>query len=339
MTSPLPWPAGNAPKGGRVLALCGGVGGAKLALGLQGALDEGALTVVVNTGDDFEFLGLSISPDLDSVLYALAGMSDSVRGWGRADETWNFMSALKELGEETWFMLGDRDLATHVERTRRLRAGESLGTVMADMALRLGVTAELVPMTEAPVRTIVHTNQGDLPFQHYFVKHRCEPVVRSISFAGSEEAVPHPALTRALQDPQLSAVVICPSNPYLSVDPILAVPGVRAALKRAVAPVIAVSPIVGGQAVKGPTVSIMNALGVQVNSAAIAAHYAGLLDGLVIDSSDRADAESLALPVLVTPTLMRSTQDKETLARAVLAFAGTPSPIASAVARSKGGRR
>lgn len=331
-------PEGEAPnlRRGRVVALCGGVGGAKLALGLERTIDADPLTIAVNTGDDFEYLGLRISPDLDTVLYTLAGLNDTTRGWGRADESWNFMAALEAWGGESWFSLGDRDLALHVERTRRLQAGETLTGIMSDMARRAGIRAELAPMSDEAVRTIVHTAQGDLPFQHYFVKHRCAPVVTGISFDGADDASANPALMRALADPGLRAVVICPSNPFLSIDPILSVPGVRAALRRTAAPVVLVSPIVGGQAVKGPTAKIMAELGLSVNSAAIVAHYAGLIDGLVIDSSDAADADLLDLPVHVTRTLMRDDDDKRQLARAVLSFAASlnEAPDATRPARS-----
>ena len=313
----------SAPK---VVALCGGVGGAKLAWGfedLHRAQAIGALCIAVNTGDDFEHLGLHISPDLDTVLYTLSGLSDTVRGWGREDESWNFMAALKGWGGEDWFALGDRDLALHVERTHRLRAGETLGQVMADLARRSGLRAALLPMSEQPVRTIVHTAEGALPFQHYFVRHGCRPAVTSISFAGAAAATPHPALLAALADPALAAVVICPSNPLLSIDPILAVPGLREALKGTHAPVIAVSPLVGGQAVKGPTAKILQELGRPVNTKTVAAHYAGLIDGLLIDQADAADAQGLAVPVGLASTLMRSHADKRALAQAVLEFAGT----------------
>jgi len=305
---------------GRVLALCGGIGGAKLALGLNAVLAE-RLTVVVNTGDDFEHLGLHISPDLDTVLYTLSGLSDPERGWGRADESWNFMSALGELGGDAWFALGDRDLAVHVERTRRLRAGETLTAIMADMARKLKVAAAILPMTDDPVRTVVHTRDGPLPFQEYFVRHRCQPVTTGVSFTGAAEARPNPALLDALAGPGLAAIVICPSNPYLSVDPILAVPGIRPALRSAGVPVIAVSPIIGAQAVKGPTAKIMAELGVERNSAAIAAHYHGLIDGMVIDSADAADAGNIGLAVEVSQTLMKSMDDRRRLAQTVLAFA------------------
>ena len=309
------------PRPGRVVALCGGVGGAKLALGLEKTLEPGQLTIAVNTGDDLDLLGLRISPDLDTVLYTLAGLDDKKRGWGRAHESWNFMAALETWGGETWFSLGDRDLALHVERTRRLRAGETLTSVMGDLARRTGIHAQLLPMSDETVRTIVHTAEGDLPMQHYFVKHGCSPAVRGVSFSGAEDATANPALLHALADPQLRAVVVCPSNPFLSIDPILAVPGIRAALRRSAAPVIVVSPVVGGKAVKGPTAKIMGELGLTVNSATIAAHYASLADGLVIDHDDAADAEGLDIPVHVTRTLMRNAKNKRELARAVLKFA------------------
>ena len=305
-----------------VLALSGGIGGAKLVLGLRAVLSAGDLAVVVNTADDFEHLGLHVSPDLDTVLYTLAGLNDPVRGWGRADESWNFMDALASLGGETWFALGDRDLAVHVERTRRLRAGEALTSIMADMASRLGVAVRIVPMTDDPVRTIVHTrDDGPLPFQHYFVRRRCMPAVTEISYTGAREARPSPAFAAAIADPELRAVIVAPSNPWLSIDPILAVPGVRRALEDVRVPVIAVSPIVHGQAVKGPTAKIMRELGMDPTSSAIARHYDGLIDGLVIDESDGADAEQIGVPVTVTRTLMNDLDDRRRLAQEVLAFA------------------
>ncbi len=307
----------------RVVALCGGVGGAKLALGLDAVLDTGRLTLAVNTGDDFEYLGLRICPDLDTVVYTLGGLSDTERGWGRANESWNFMAALEAWGGETWFSLGDRDLALHVERTRRLSAGETLTHIMGDIANRAGIRAEVLPMSDENVRTTVHTAAGSLPFQQYFVKHRCEPIITSISFDGAEDASANAALLGALADPELAAVVVCPSNPFLSIDPILAVPGVRAALRRTAAPVIAVSPIVGGKAIKGPTAKIMQELGLRVDNSAIAAHYAGLIDGMVIDSSDAADAAALDMAAHVAPTLMHSAADKRRLAGAVLDFAAS----------------
>ncbi|MCH8926615.1 MAG: 2-phospho-L-lactate transferase [Proteobacteria bacterium] len=308
-------------RAGPVLALCGGIGGAKLALGLYRHLAPGALSVAVNTGDDFEHLGLHISPDIDTVLYTLSGTDNPDTGWGRADETWTFMAALEALGGETWFRLGDGDLALHVERTRRLGAGESLSEVCAAFARRFGLDARILPMTDDPLRTVVHTPDGPLPFQHYFVRERCEPRVTGVTFAGAEAARPNPEILRALADPALAAVVICPSNPYLSIDPILAVPGMRIALGACPAPVVAVSPVVGGRAVKGPTAKIMAELGVPVTNAAIAAHYEGLIDGLVLDRADQAEAAELAVPALVTETVMTSLEDRIALAAAALGFA------------------
>ena len=236
----------------RVLALSGGIGGAKLALGLSRVLsDPSSLMVVANPGDDFEHLGLTICPDLDTLIYTLSGLADPARGWGRRDETWTFMAALKALGGETWFQLGDGDLALHVERTRRLRTGECLSAITAHLCRRLGIGARVVPACDQPLRTVVETADGALPFQHYFVRDCCAPVVRGFGYAGAGEARPIPAILEALADPALEAVVLCPSNPYISIDPILAVPGLRQAMVEALAPVIAVSPVVGGRAIKG----------------------------------------------------------------------------------------
>jgi LPPG:FO 2-phospho-L-lactate transferase len=317
-------------RAGKVVAICGGIGGAKLALGLSRILPAGDLTVVVNTGDDFEHLGLHISPDLDTVLYTLSGLADRERGWGRGDETWNFMAALGELGGETWFNLGDRDLALHVARTEWLRGGGSLSDFAQTIADALGIAARIVPMSDDPVRTMVDTNEGELAFQRYFVGRRCEPAVTAIRFAGAETARPASSFLAALADSDLAAVLVCPSNPWLSIDPILAVPGVRSAVETARAPVVAVSPLIGGKAVKGPTAKIMGELGIPATSASIAAHYAGLMDGLVVDSGDAAEAGSLPIPVRDVPTLMQSLADRERLARDVLAFAADLSAQAPA---------
>lgn len=305
----------------RVVALSGGIGGAKLALGLYRTLPPDSLMVVCNTGDDFEHLGLSISPDLDTVLYTLAGIANPATGWGRADETWTFMAALEELGGETWFKLGDGDLAIHVERTRRLAAGETLGAISDDFCGRLRVHARVLPMCDQPVRTLARTEDGILPFQRYFVERRCAPKVTGFEFQGAGEAHPTPALHEALADSQLEAVVICPSNPFISVDPILAVPGMRAAIAACPAPVVAVSPIIGGRAIKGPTAKMMTELGVARSARAVAAHYQGLLDGFVLDDADAAEADAIGLPCLATRTLMANEDDKRALAGAVLAFA------------------
>jgi LPPG:FO 2-phospho-L-lactate transferase len=324
------------PKG-LVLALSGGIGGAKLALGLYRILPPGALTVVANTGDDFAHLGLAISPDTDTLLYTLAGLDDPERGWGRRDETWTFMKALESFGGETWFNLGDGDLATHVERTRRLAAGEALSEITDDFRRRLGIEARLLPMTDDPVRTRLRTptlpspasgggvGRGPerwLDFQDYFVRRRCTPVVREIAFAGADRARPQPEFMRALADESLKAVVICPSNPFISIDPILALPGVREALRGCAAPVVAVSPIIGGRAVKGPTAKMMAELGLPVDAAAVARHYGDILDLYIADESDAGDVLDLGIPVVFARTLMVSLEDREALAQTVLEAAG-----------------
>lgn len=309
--------------GMRCVALCGGVGGAKLAVGLDALLVPENLTIITNTGDDFVHLGLHISPDLDTVMYSLAGLANPDTGWGRAGESWRFMSALRALGGEDWFQLGDLDLATHIERSRRLAAGESLSVVTRDLGARLGVAPALVPMSDAPVRTIVDTPDGPLAFQHYFVRDKCAPAVTGFRFAGAQTAQPAPGALAALGDPALDAIIICPSNPFVSIDPILAVPGMREAIAAAPAPVIAVSPIVGGQAIKGPTAKMMRELGVPGDALAIADHYAGLLDGFVLDATDQPLARQIRdreLQCLVSDTLMTGYEEKLALARAVLQF-------------------
>lgn len=308
------------PDKGRVIALCGGVGGAKLAAGLANLLGE-RLTVVVNTGDDFEHLGLTVCPDIDTVLYTLSGLANRELGWGRADESWNFMETLAALGGETWFRLGDRDLALHVERTQALASGVPLTDFIARVAARLGIAGAILPMCDEPVRTMVDTAEGTLPFQRYFVERRCEPVVRRIRFEGAENARKSAAVSKAFQAADLAAVIICPSNPYLSIDPLLTAPGLRDLVTSAKVPVVAVSPIIGGKAVKGPTAKIMNELGLEVTSATIAAHYRGLVDGIVIDSGDADEAGSIGMPVHMAPTLMTDDGDRRRLAGNVLAFA------------------
>jgi LPPG:FO 2-phospho-L-lactate transferase len=304
----------------RVVALSGGIGGAKLTLGLSRVLAADELMVVANTGDDFEHLGLAISPDLDTLMYTLAGLDDPQRGWGRRDETWTFMAALAALGGETWFQLGDGDLATHVERTRRLAGGETLSAVTAGLCRKLGVAVQIVPMSNDRVRTRLRTTEGWLDFQDYFVRRRCEPAVREVSYHGAAAAQVQPDLVAALRDPGLRAVVICPSNPLLSIEPILAIRGMREAIAGCAAPVVAVSPIIGGRAVKGPTAKMLAELGVPVTAQAVAERYADLLDAYVLDDADAAST-ALAIPVTVTPTLMSSIEDRERLAHHVLAAA------------------
>lgn len=305
----------------RVVALSGGVGGAKLALGLSRVLPADELLVVANTGDDFEHLGLSISPDLDTLMYVLAGLDDRKRGWGRRDETWGFMAALAALGGETWFQLGDGDLATHIERTRRLAAGESLSAVTTDFCRRLDIATRIVPMTDDRVRTRLRTSEGWLDFQDYFVRRRCEPKVVQLRYDGAPNARPHSEAIAALHDAGLRAVIICPSNPFISIAPILSVPGMREALAACHAPVVAVSPIIGGHAVKGPTAKMMSELGISVTAAAVARHYGDLIDGYVLDHADAACAATLGISATIAHTLMERIEDRDRLARDVLAAA------------------
>ena len=304
-----------------VLALSGGVGGAKLALGLSHVVAPENLLIVANTGDDFEHLGLSISPDIDTLTYALAGLDNQTLGWGRRDETWSFMETLGALGGPAWFRLGDRALALHVQRTLRLKAGDTLAAITADITSRLGIAARILPMSNDPVRTRVDSDEGMLDFQDYFVGRQCKPVVRSLHFVGAEAATPHPDFLAALQNPRLRAVVICPSNPFISVEPILALPGIRAALAACPAPVVAVSPIIGGKAVKGPTAKMMTELGIIPSAAAVAQRYADLLDGYIIDTQDAAEAQGLSVRITLAPTLMTTLDDKIALAKTALDLA------------------
>ena len=303
---------------GSVVALSGGVGGAKLALGLHRVLDNGKLTVICNTGDDFRHLGLHICPDIDTILYTLSGLADPDRGWGRHDETWNFMEALKDLGGETWFRIGDRDLATHIERTHRLEHGEPLSVATDHFRRRLGISTRIVPMSDDPVRTQLLSEAGWLDFQDYFVRQRCNPVVREIAFTGAEKSGPAPGVVAALNDPQLQTVVICPSNPLISIEPILAVPGIREALKGCSAPLIGVSPIIGGRAVRGPADKLMRELSFGSSAASVAQRYADLIDAWVVDKVDADTPVPSGVKKVVTSTMMVSMEDRERLARDVL---------------------
>lgn len=306
---------------GRVLALSGGVGGAKLALGLSRVLPADDLLICANTGDDFAHLGLTICPDIDTLTYTLAGLANPDLGWGRRDETWSFMETLATIGGETWFRLGDRDLALHVERTRRLAAGESLTAITDDVRRSWGIGPRIIPMSDDPVRTKVRTEDGWIDFQDYFVRQQCRPVVRELAFLGAAQAMPHPDLLAALSDPTLRAVVICPSNPFISIEPTLALPGVRAAFAVCAAPVVAVSPIIGGKAVKGPTAKMMAELGTPPSARAVAERYADLIDAYVLDEQDAADADAIYADVTLARTLMTTLEDRETLARIALAAA------------------
>jgi len=304
----------------RVVALTGGVGGAKLVSGLAGVLSNDQLTVIVNTGDDFEHLGLVICPDLDSVIYALAGLANPHTGWGRVDETWNFMEALGELGGPTWFRVGDRDLALHHERTRLIGEDHSLTAVTQHICQALGVAVAVLPMSDQPVRTIVISDEGELSFQDYFVAHSCEPRVYGFHFDGLETANPAPGVLEALLATDL--VILCPSNPWVSLDPILSVSGVREAV--AAKPVIGVSPIVGGKTIKGPAAKMFVDLGFESSALAVAEHFQDLLSGLVIDREDEAMASEITLlgmRVLVADTIMKTADDRPRLAEEIIDFA------------------
>lgn len=305
-----------------IVALAGGVGGAKLAHGLYRRLAPDTLSVVVNTGDDFELYGLRISPDADTVLYTLAGLANPQTGWGIEGDTFDTLDMLKRLGEETWFLLGDRDFATHILRTQRLRAGETLTGVLAAYIRALAVRARLLPMSDDPVATIVRTPAGELAFQDYFVRRHQADDVLGVRFAGIEQARPTPVVVEAIR--AADAIVFCPSNPIVSIGPILAVPGMRELLREAPAPKVAVSPIVGGQALRGPADRMLTGLGYESSSFAVASLYRDVLAGMVIDHQDAADApriEALGMRVLVTETIMSDVAARERLAGEVLRFA------------------
>ncbi len=305
----------------RCLALSGGVGGAKLAAGLAACLEPDELQIVTNTGDDFEHLGLYVSPDLDSVMYALAGINDSERGWGVMDESWQCMAALDKLGGPAWFNLGDRDLATHLWRTQLLRKGESLTEVTQRLGAALGVRHLQWPMSDDAVQTVVNTDLGELPFQRYFVERQCKPVVKSFFFKGIAEAVPSRPLQQLAKGRHPDVLVVCPSNPFVSVDPILQLPGMSDALISSAAIKVAVSPIVGGKALKGPAAKMMAELGMSCDALGVAEYYREWISHFVVDEQDRhlcPAIEALGLEVLCLPTVMRSFADQQKLAEAVL---------------------
>ncbi|MDA0230724.1 MAG: 2-phospho-L-lactate transferase [Proteobacteria bacterium] len=306
------------------LALSGGVGGAKLALGLSHHLPAAELAIAANVGDDFEHLGLTICPDIDTLTYTLSGLANPKTGWGRAEDTPTFMHALAGLGGETWFHLGDGDLAMHVARSHRLRAGDSLSSITADICTRLGIAARILPASNDPVRTLVNTAAGPLALQHYFVREKCTPVVSGFRYDGAVSARANPEILAALSAPTLRAVIICPSNPFISIDPILALPELKQALRDCTAPIVAVSPIIGGAALKGPTAKMMQELGVAVSAESVARHYGELIDGFVLDPADATLEKSvrdLGLSTLITPSVMATLDDKNNLAKEVFAFA------------------
>jgi len=299
----------------KIVALAGGVGGAKLAHGLAQILSPEDLIIVVNTGDDFEHYGLYISPDLDTVCYTLAGLANPETGWGRVGETWNAFENAKRLGGPEWFNLGDQDLGTHLERTRRLKVGDSLTQITRDFCRALGVEHTILPMSNQPVRTMVDTEDGELAFQEYFVHRRCEPYVKGFRFEGIDSAEPAPGTREAIQS--ADAVVICPSNPWVSIDPILQI------IQKIEKPVFAVSPIIGGQTVKGPAAKMYSELGIEPSAFAVANHYCGLLKGFILDKIDEQLIESvkgLNIQTHVTYTLMKSHEDRKQLAIEVTNF-------------------
>jgi LPPG:FO 2-phospho-L-lactate transferase len=303
---------------GSVVVLTGGVGGVKLVRGLVELARDESIVAIVNTGDDFTHLGLRICPDIDTLIYTLSGLADASRGWGRADETWNFMEALRQLGAEDWFALGDRDLALHVERTRKLRSF-SLTEVTRLVAEQLGLTTQIVPMSDDPVETRVVTDEGELAFQHYFVRRRCEPRVRRIYFQNAQTARPSPGVIASLRDEDLRAILIAPSNPWLSIDPILSIPGMRDAIRAAGVPVVAVTPLPGGRAVKGPTAKIMSELGLVLDASSIVDHYGDLVTHWLLDTQDVVPATSAR--VVQDDTLMRESEDRMRVANRMLQLA------------------
>ncbi len=304
-----------------MLALSGGVGGAKLVLGLARVLGSQQLVICANTADDFTHLGLRVCPDLDTIMYTLAGINNPQQGWGIAGESWQFMQSLRRLGGAGWFNLGDRDLATHVLRTDSLARGLSLTEITSNLCHRLDIAQRLLPMSDDPVATLLDTDEGTLSFQDYFVRRHCQPAVQAYRFAGIESARAQPELLSLLGGSDLAGVVICPSNPFVSVEPILALPGMRLALQQSKAPVIAVSPIVGGKALKGPAAKMMRELRQPASALQIARFYHGLVDGMVVDSTDACEAaaiEAMGMACLVTPTVMKNLQDKTSLAARLL---------------------
>jgi LPPG:FO 2-phospho-L-lactate transferase len=310
------------------LALSGGVGGAKLVAGLAQVLPPEALVVAVNVGDDFEHLGLKICPDLDTLLYTLSGHVHPGQGWGRADESWGVREELRGLGVDTWFALGDRDIALHLLRQQLLRQGLTLGETSLELARRLGVAVAVLPVSDDPLRTIVHSDRGPLAFQDYFVRLRCEPALRRLEFEGASTARLAPGVRAALDSPALAGVILCPSNPYLSVAPMLALPELRERLRALTVPVIAVAPIVAGQAIKGPTAKIMRELGVEPAADVVAGLYADFVDAVLVDTADAALAAHDPR-LLVAPTVMKTASDKIALARGCLALLARLHPAPS----------
>lgn len=303
----------------KMTAIAGGVGAAKFLSGLVRVLPPEEITVVVNTGDDFRWMGLYICPDLDTITYTLAGLDNPVTGWGIRDETYHCLDRLRALGCETWFALGDRDLATHVYRTGRIKQGDSLTEITASLSRRNGVAACILPMTDSPVPTMIHTEEGTLAFQDYFVRRNCQPQVRGFTFEGIENAHPAPGVLRAFQESD--AIIVCPSNPFVSIGPILAVPGIQDALRESPATILAVSPIVAGEAIKGPAAAMMRQLGFEASASGVASLYRDFADVFVLDRRDESQRESisaLGLQVCSADTIMSHEASRVALANSIL---------------------
>ena len=303
----------------KTLVLCGGVGGAKLAYGLSKLTAPEEIVFLVNTGDDFIHLDLYISPDLDTVMYTLAGVNDPKKGWGVEEETWNALGSLKKYGLDTWFQLGDKDLATHIRRTQLLKEGLKLSEVTRNLSNQLGLKHLILPMSESPVQTILQTDQGELSFQEYFVKYKCNPKIEKIKFLGNEVAEVPTFLEKLIKDNEFTGVIICPSNPYLSVDPILSINKFRTFLLETNIPVLAVSPIIDNDSIKGPTAKIMREMKITPSVNSIAAHYEELINILVIDQKDKESQTSIgSLEYLVDSIYMKNNEDKISLAKVCL---------------------
>ena len=306
----------------KIVALCGGIGGSKLVLGLNNILDQKNLSIIANTGDDFLYLGFYICPDIDTVIYTLAGVSNTETGWGREDETWKTLDVLKELGADTWFQLGDKDLAIHLFRSKEKRNGVLLTTITRKITNKFGLKTNVLPMSNHPVQTFLETEDGEMSFQDYFVRNKCKPKVINILFK-SKKPVATDAVKRSLMDKNLDGIIFCPSNPYLSIDPILSINRIRKLIENQKKPRIAISPIVGHDSVKGPTSKLMKEMGVEVSSLSIAKHYKGLIDGIVIDHEDEQQAEEIremGIEVKLSKIIVETEEEKMRLAKESLDF-------------------
>ena len=305
-----------------LIAITGGIGGAKLCYGLDQILQPEKLRVIVNTGDDFLYLGFYISPDIDTLIYTLAGVNNKETGWGREDETWKTHNVLGQLGADNWFKLGDKDLALHLHRSKALRNGETLTSITQDIAERFKLKTIILPMSDHMIQTVVETDKGSMPFQEYFVKESNNPKVREISFESKHHETTKEVL-EAINDPELTGFLIAPSNPYLSVDPILSIDKIKQTIMQSNKPRVAVSPIIGGDSVKGPTAKIMEEMGLEVSVMTIANHYENLIDGLIIDNTDEEyiqAIESSGIKVKVSNILMNNNDDKTRLAEEAIEF-------------------